>query len=444
MPFPRSAYLHIPFCRRRCFYCDFPIAVVGDKSPTGNGERINGSNSGTISQYVEVLIQEIRQSSDWSAPLETISFGGGTPSLLSVSQLNQILAVLADQFGIATNAEISMEIDPATFDLAQVKGYKAAGVNRISVGVQAFQPELLQLAGRSHMVADIFEAVALIREAGFTNLNLDLISGLPHQTLVQWEDSLERAIALAPTHLSCYDLIVEAGTPFSRQYKPGITPLPSDDLAAAMYRTAQKILTTNGFEHYEISNYAKPGYQCRHNRVYWENRPFYGFGMGATSYLNGERVARPRKTGEYYEWVRSNEEVMSRLRRETFGEGSVESRSAEREWGVGQNSETQHSKLKTQNLSTRSPQSSPPDLLETVMLGLRLAEGLDLARLTDVFGAAAIARLVKCLKPYMKEGYVAIAPVPNATASTQRLWLTDPEGFLFSNLVLTAVFEEFD
>ncbi|MDX2228568.1 MAG: radical SAM family heme chaperone HemW [Leptolyngbyaceae cyanobacterium bins.349] len=421
---PRSAYIHIPFCRRRCYYCDFPIAVVGDKPPTGHGDRINGSNSGTISHYVDVLCQEIRQSAEWGEPLATVFFGGGTPSLLSVQQLGRILAELAQRFGLAANAEISMEIDPATFDLEQLKGYQAAGVNRVSLGVQAFQPELLQGAGRSHTVADILSAIDLIHQANFTNISLDLISGLPQQTLEQWEDSLQQAIALAPTHLSCYDLIVEAGTPFSRQYQPGMKPLPSDELAAEMYRTAQRLLTANGFEHYEISNYAKPGYQCRHNRVYWKNQPFYGFGMGATSYLHGERLARPRKTWEYYEWVAE--------------------RGREREGERGRGDGPQSSVLSPQFLV--STPNAPPDWLDTLMLGLRLAEGLDLAELRQTFGATAIARLWNCLQPFVEAGLVSLAPVSDSepVPHAGTLCLTDPEGFLLSNVVLTRIFEAFD
>lgn len=406
---PRSLYIHIPFCRRRCFYCDFPISVVGDKSPKGTGERINGSNSQTIAHYIDVLLTELRQTAatgkPLDTPLDTIFFGGGTPSLLAAAQVDRILTEVADLFGIAADAEISMEIDPATFDLAQVQGYRAAGVNRASLGVQAFQPELLQVAGRSHTVADIDSAVEMVKTAGFTNISLDLISGLPHQTLDQWEESLHRAIALAPTHISCYDLIVEAGTPFSRQYKPGVHPLPSDDLAADLYRAAQRILTAHGFHHYEISNYAQPGYDCRHNRVYWENRPFYGVGMGATSSVQGDRVARPRKTWDYYQWV----------------EDLIQQPSGDR------------------------PEPTPPDLLDTVMLGLRLAEGLAWSSLRQQFGDAAIARLWRCLQPAIAAGWVNTPTPPDHQPPTSgRLRLTDPEGFLFSNVVLTAVFEEFD
>ncbi|MGQ9869858.1 radical SAM family heme chaperone HemW [Leptodesmis sp.] len=439
--YPRSAYVHIPFCRRRCYYCDFPISVVGDKSPVGGGDRINGRNSRAISHYVEVVCQEIRQLDSLGKPLKTVFFGGGTPSLLAVEQLHQILVTLDQQFGIVADAEISMEVDPGTFDLEQIQGYRSAGVNRVSLGVQAFQPELLAVCGRSHTVAEIYTAIDWIQQAGFTNISLDLISGLPYQTLEYWQDSLEKAIALAPTHLSCYDLTIESVTPFGRQYKPGISPLPSDATTAEMYRMAQRTLTAAGYEHYEISNYARPGYQCRHNRVYWENRPFYGFGMGATSYVGGDRVARPRKTGEYYEWV------------EKGGLGIWDQRSGIRDqgldigdWGLGgemQNAKCkmQNSELKTQNLELRTSDL----LLETLMLGLRLREGLELGELIERFGEAAIAQVWQCLSPYIEKGWV-VGPEPSflPLPTTGRIRLTDPEGFLFSNVVLTDIFEVFD
>jgi oxygen-independent coproporphyrinogen-3 oxidase len=403
---PRSAYIHIPFCRRRCYYCDFPISVVGD--------TLNGSNSGTIARYVEVLTQEIRLTPVRS-PLETVFFGGGTPSLLSAVQVAELLEVLSEQFGITSTAEISMEIDPGTFDLEQLQGYKAAGVNRVSLGVQAFQPELLAACGRSHTLAEVYMAVEQIQQVGIGNFSLDLISGLPHQTLADWQDSLMQAIALEPVHLSCYDLTIETGTPFSRQYRPGNRPLPDDETTAEMYRTAQQLLTQAGYEHYEISNYAKLGYQCQHNRTYWENRPFYGFGMGATSYVNGARVARPRKTREYYAWVESQ---------------------------------------RTSSIANAArTQVNTDQLLDTLMLGLRLVEGLELEQLIQQFGDAAIAQVWKCLRPYGRLGWVvlecageeqlswATAPV---SALTGRIRFTDPEGFLFSNVMLVKLFEQFE
>lgn len=400
---PTAAYVHIPFCRRRCYYCDFPISVVGD--------RRNGSNSGTISQYVDRLCEEICLTENFGQPLTTVFFGGGTPSLLTVPQLQQILQTLDQQFGITSAAEISLEIDPGTFDLAQVQGYKATGVNRLSLGVQAFQPQLLAACGRSHTVADIDHAVNLIHQADIPNYSLDLISGLPQQTLNDWEDSLHQAIALAPTHVSCYDLTVEAGTPFSRQYQPGIAPLPDDETTASMYRLAQQILTGAGYDHYEISNYAKPGYQCQHNRVYWENRPFYGFGMGATSYLRGDRHSRPRKTREYYDWL---------IQRQMEG------------WKDETDPEVALAEV----------------FLDTLMLGLRLAEGLDIEGLRARFGNESISRVWDCLFPYRQQGWVevvwptgAIAQGITTLPETGRIRLTDPEGFLFSNVILVDLFE---
>ncbi|WP_375479526.1 radical SAM family heme chaperone HemW [uncultured Nostoc sp.] len=379
-----SAYVHIPFCRRRCFYCDFPVSVVGD--------RLRGETSGTISQYVEVLCQEIAITPAFGQPLKTIFFGGGTPSLLSAKQLQRILTQLHKHFGIASGAEISMEIDPATFDLAHIVGYRSAGVNRVSLGVQAFQSELLQRAGRSHSVEDIFAAVELIHQVKIPVFSLDLISGLPHQSLDQWQNSLEKAVAIAPTHISIYDLTIEPGTAFGRYYKPGDTPMPTDEATVKMYQMGQQVLTNAGYEHYEISNYAQPGHQCRHNRVYWENRPYYGFGMGAASYVEGKRFTRPRKTREYYQWVQAGGVIDCDV--------------------------------------------TPPKevLLETLMLGLRLAEGLSLAVLVEAFGEEKVKEICRCLQLYFEKGWVEIAE--------GRLRLIDPQGFLFSNVVLAELFEK--
>jgi len=402
---PSSAYVHIPFCRRRCYYCDFPISVVGDKA--------TGSTSGTIAQYVEVLSQEIKTTPAPIRSLQTVFFGGGTPSLLSVEQLGRILDTLNQHFGISADAEISMEMDPGTFSMEQLKGYQDAGVNRVSLGVQAFQDELLSVCGRSHNAIDIFAAIALLRQVEIPDISLDLISGLPHQTLEQWQESLEIAVNLAPTHISSYDLIVEPVTPFGRQYAPGAKPLPTDDTAAKMYELAQEILTSAGYEHYEISNYALPGHQCRHNRVYWQNRPYYGFGMGAASYVQGCRFTRPRTRREYYAWVQ-----------QLIGAG-----------GVVDCPETPEAEI----------------LLETLMLGLRLAEGLSLSALIQQFGEKTLEQIWIALQPHYRQGWVEVVGHHQAVIELQnsqrlptvgRLRLSDPEGFLFSNTVLADLFSK--
>lgn len=386
---PTSAYIHIPFCRRRCYYCDFPVSIVGD--------RLHGENSGTISHYVDALCQEITHTNTSSELLKTIFFGGGTPSLLSVNQLQKIIDTLKLQFGIVNDAEISIEIDPGTFSLEQLQGYCVAGVNRVSLGVQAFQSELLKICGRSHTIEDIYSAIEIIRTVKVPSFSLDLISGLPHQTLAQWQDSLEQVVAIAPNHISIYDLQIEPGTAFNRYYQAGEQPLPTDDMTAQMYRTAQQVLTSAGYEHYEISNYAQLQHQCRHNSVYWHNQPYYGFGMGATSYVQGQRFTRPRKTQEYYQWVKDY--------------------------------------IAANGVLNCLQTSSHEVLLETLMLGLRLSEGISLAILAQQFGVETVAKIWQCLQPYYQQGWVELV-------GTDQLRLTDPEGFLFSNTVLARLFHQ--
>ncbi|MGC9527344.1 MAG: radical SAM family heme chaperone HemW [Limnospira sp.] len=387
-PPPTAAYLHIPFCRRRCYYCDFAVSVVGD--------RRQGENSGMIKEYVGVLCREITTEPQGGVPLQTVFFGGGTPSLLSVGQFDRILRTLDRHFRIAPDAEISVEMDPGTFDLEKLQGFVAAGANRVSVGVQAFQDELLQHCGRSHTVADTFEAIEMIHQVGVANFSIDLISGLPHQTPELWQASLEAALALNPPHLSHYDLIVEPKTPFGRYYQPGEPPLPDEETTADFYRQAQDLLTSRGYRHYEVSNYARPGFECRHNLVYWKNRPYYGFGMGAASYVGGHRLTRPRTRDRYYRWVEAGDKLAG----------------------------------------AEAIARSPDILLETLMLGLRLAEGLDLDRLERQFGRDVLAQIHDTLEPYRDRGWVAV--------TGRRLRLTDPEGFLFSNTILADLFDRLE
>ncbi|MBI4782019.1 MAG: coproporphyrinogen III oxidase [Oscillatoriophycideae cyanobacterium NC_groundwater_1537_Pr4_S-0.65um_50_18] len=394
---PTAAYVHIPFCRRRCYYCDFPISVVGDRPPQWQQGQLQ---FGTIADYVEILCREIRATPRYSAAsLDTVFLGGGTPSLLTSEQLDQILKAIDCCFGIASDAEISMEIDPNTFDLDRLRGYRAAGINRVSLGVQAFQTELLQACGRTHTAADVYAAIEMIHQVNLTNFSLDLISGLPHLTAADWQDSLEKAIALAPSHLSVYDLTIEPGTAFARRYQPGESPLPTDDMTAQMYRAARQTLTQAGYEHYEISNYAKPGYQCRHNRVYWENRSYYGFGMAAASYVQQQRFTRPRQRQAYAAWVQDYENAGGTIACPVTDQ-------AER-------------------------------LLDTLMLGLRLSEGLSLSKLETDFGGRSLQQVLTCLEPFQRQGWVALTGAPDS-----RLRLTDPQGFLFSNVVLSQLFKE--
>jgi len=393
---PTAAYIHLPFCRRRCYYCDFPISVVGD----------TGKSSGNrIEEYIAALIAEIQLTATDQKPLKTVFFGGGTPSLLSPSQLGKIIQAIAKHLGIAADAEISMEIDPGTFDRSQLQGYLAAGLNRFSLGVQTFDQELLKVCGRSHDLASVNSAIAIFQQLNIKNFSLDLISGLPQQTLAHCQASLEQAISVSPPHLSCYDLVLEPVTAFGKQYQPGESPLPNDEDTAQMYRLTQKTLTAAGYEHYEVSNHARSGYQCRHNRVYWENKPYYGFGMGAASYVAGKRFSRPRTRREYYEWLET---------------GAV----------------------------VDAPEVSSTDyLLETLMLGLRLAEGVDLAQ----FSPQVQQDILSCTKVYRDRGWLELTKrdsLPTgdrgmgATRPISQLRFSDPEGFLFSNTVLATLFDK--
>jgi putative oxygen-independent coproporphyrinogen III oxidase len=389
---PTAAYIHIPFCRRRCFYCDFPIAVAGDHA--------RGDTSPRMAAYVETLCREIQATPrlNRDRPLDTVFFGGGTPSLLSAPQVAQILTVLEACLGLAPGAEISMEMDPGSFDLPHLQVLHTLGLNRISLGVQAFQDALLAACGRTHRRQDVDQAIADLVAVGIQNWSLDLISGLPHQTLDIWQASLETAIAHAPAHISVYDLTVEPGTVFEHRYHPGEAPLPTDEATTAMYRLTQATLTAAGYDHYEISNYARPGYHCRHNRVYWENRPYYGFGMGATSYTCHQRFSRPRTTDTYRVWV---EDYVARG-------GQIDC----------------------------TPTPRQEQWLDQLMVGLRLRAGVDLRALAATYGTAAVAELRALLTPEIHKGWVVIDPIP-----APRLRLTDPEGFLFSNQVLVKLFD---
>ncbi|MGG6237658.1 radical SAM family heme chaperone HemW [Nodosilinea sp. AN01ver1] len=390
---PASAYVHIPFCRRRCFYCDFPISVLGNQR--------RGETSGTVERYVDVLCAEIAATPKLNEqPLQTVFFGGGTPSLLAVSQLEHILTQLDRHFGIAPTAEISMEMDPGTFDLEHLQGYLAAGINRISLGVQALDDALLESSGRYHRVADVLRSVDWLHQVAMPNWSLDLISGLPHQTLVGWETGLHKAVALHPHHLSVYDLTVEPQTVFARRYQPGDAPLPTDEQTAAMYRRAQKFLTTHGYDHYEVSNYAQSGHQCQHNLTYWRNQPYYGFGLGATSYTQHQRVGRPRTLATYAEWVKAFQA--------------------------------------TEGIYREPPTPPMEQLLDRLMVGLRLKQGIGGDEVRSLCNSATWATLRTALNPHIDQGWVILEG--DTWDTLQCLRLSDPEGFLFSNVVLSDCF----
>ena len=298
---PRSAYLHIPFCHRRCFYCDFAIVPLGDRA-----DGAGGPGAASIEAYLTLLRREIALAPA-GPPLSTVYLGGGTPSMLSPAQVASLLSALERRFGLAEGAEVSLEMDPASFDEARLAGYMAAGINRVSLGGQSFEDAVLADLGRRHRRADLLQAARWLQRAhdrgGLLSWSLDLLQALPHQDLPLWRHQLRQAVALEAPHLSIYDLIVEPGTVFGRRRERGELELPEEDLAADLMLCTHEQLSAAGYGHYEISNFALPGHASRHNRVYWSGAGWWGFGLGATAAPYGVRQARPRTRQAYAAWL---------------------------------------------------------------------------------------------------------------------------------------------
>ena len=282
---PAGIYLHIPFCRSRCSYCDFATGLY----QTELAER-----------YIEALIKEVASARDWSFPVDTIYFGGGTPSLLSAMQLDRIMGILQKSFAITSDAEITMEMNPGTVTLPGLREFRNLGINRASFGAQTFDDHELARLGRSHTTTETLQTFRDLRTAGFENVSFDLIAGLPGQSLTRWEENVDQAIMLRPEHLSFYLLEVHAGTPLADHIRKGLQPVPDDDLAGVMYERMLERAATAGYEHYEISNLCLPGRSSRHNTKYWTGAPYFGFGCSAHSYDGvRRRWSNERDIGKY-------------------------------------------------------------------------------------------------------------------------------------------------
>ena len=295
-----ALYLHIPFCRHRCSYCDFnTYTTVGELQ----------------APYVAALIEEIRRVGA-AAParpaVPTVFFGGGTPSLLAPEEVAAILDAAREAFDLSPEAEITLEANPETVDVDRLAGFRAAGVNRISYGVQSADAGELALLGREHDFATAVAAVKAAREAGFDNLNLDLIYGLPGQSVGDWQRTLDAVLATAATmpvvtHISLYCLTIEPGTPMQRWLHNGTIMAPDPDTAADQYEAACRAMAGAGFDHYEISNWARPGRECRHNLVYWRNEPYLGLGAGAHGLAGGYRYQVVRLPRAYIKRITNYE-----------------------------------------------------------------------------------------------------------------------------------------
>ncbi len=285
-----SLYIHIPFCAKKCTYCDFNTYADMDES---------------YAPYVDALCREISaMGAHRKRPaVQTIFIGGGTPTVLSISQLRQILQTCSTAFDLSPTAEITSEANPGTVDEYYLRQMLTLGINRISIGAQSFNPAELSMLGRIHAADDISATVAAARRAGIANLNLDLIYALPNQILASWKNTLAQTIALSPEHISLYSLTLEHGTALRAQVARGEFPAPDSDTAADMYELADKLLARAGYAQYEISNWAKPTFECAHNLTYWRNEPYLAMGAGAHSFDEGQRWWNVRAVGQYIEMM---------------------------------------------------------------------------------------------------------------------------------------------
>ena len=372
---PAGVYLHIPFCKSRCSYCDFATDVYRD--------------SRAVERYVDALCREINAFSPriHKDEADTVYLGGGTPSLLTPGQAARILSAVKASFDIAADAEITMEMNPATVSPETLDAYRRLGINRASFGVQTFNDRDLKLLARGHDANDARQTFRLLREAGFSNVSFDLIAGLPGHTLADWSGNLDEAVAMGPEHLSLYLLEIHEATPLAEQIRAGRRPMPDEELAAEMYEMMIDRLADAGYEQYEISNFARPGFESRHNTKYWRLDPVYGFGVSAHSFDGRERYANERDTARYVERI---EEL----------------------------SGAENHREKTTVAS------------EFIFLGLRLVKGIDLDEYEQRFGRSLIEQYSSEVERLRETELVEL--------STARLKLTR-KGMLFSN----TVFAEF-
>jgi oxygen-independent coproporphyrinogen-3 oxidase len=373
-------YIHIPFCAKRCHYCDFNT-YEGQENLAG--------------PYVEALVRDLEQSVKAGAVaveggLKSVFFGGGTPSLLKAGQVADILRAVRKQLGLAPGAEVTLEANPGTADLAKFEAFRAAGINRMSFGFQAKQDKHLQALGRIHSAQESEAAWALARQAGFDNLSLDLMFGLSQQTLEEWQQSLAWAIGFQPEHVSFYGLTIEPGTRFHQWHEQGQLPVPDEDLQADMYELGLRMMAEARLQQYEISNFGRAGKASVHNQFYWLNRDTLGLGAGAWSYVDGKRYSRSKMPSAYIEETR-----------------------------LGRLAASQSESL--QGVDARA---------EAAFLNLRLNAGVDLAEWRQRYGLDLIEEFGPKMQKSLQAGWLE--------HSAGRLKLTD-SGRLLANEVFSAL-----
>jgi len=372
----RAAYVHIPFCVSKCWYCDFN-SYAGLEP--------------VYDDYVHAVITEIQHAHDLAAtrthehalggtpappgepsgasgPLTSVYFGGGTPTTLRAGQLANILDAIRRTLGVAVDGEVTVEANPGTVDAHKLSALRKAGFNRLSIGVQSFDDEFLRSIGRAHTSAQAIDAYSAARKAGFANIGIDLIFALPGQTLDHWRATLDTAAGLLSEHISLYELSIEEGTRFAELCENGRIERVDEDVRVDMYELAIEKLTAAGYEHYEVSNFARPGYRSRHNTVYWLNQPHYGFGAGATSYIDGTRARRVAHARDYIAAIESGSDVI-------------------------ESSETLYPRAR---------------LGETMVLGLRMLDGVDLTRVRDEIGLDPLAEYASQIVDLTARGLIEL------------------------------------
>ncbi|HEY6805197.1 MAG TPA: radical SAM family heme chaperone HemW [Pyrinomonadaceae bacterium] len=288
-------YIHIPFCKSRCSYCDFATGIY---------------QSEVADRYVEALLRDIQitRHRQPTTPIDTIYLGGGTPSMLAPRQIERVLDTVHTNFDVVSPVEITLEINPGSVTPAGLRDFRRAGINRASFGAQTFSDAELARLGRAHDSTDTLNTFAALRETGFENISFDLIAGLPGQTMATWEANVEKSLALQPEHLSFYLLEVHSGTPLAQHIERGIQPKPDDDLAGEMYEVMLERATRAGYEHYEISNLCRAGFESRHNTKYWTGSPYFGFGCSSHSYDGvNHRWSNERDVAKYVELIERGE-----------------------------------------------------------------------------------------------------------------------------------------
>lgn len=344
-----SLYIHIPFCRRKCLYCDFLSAPASERE---------------MESYVNLLVREIKKQSVCYGDHRVVSIflGGGTPSLLPAEETGRILSCVRECFFLELDAEVTLECNPGTATADKLKYYITCGINRLSIGLQSAKDEELARIGRIHSYGCFLETYRLAREAGFHNINVDLMAGLPGQDAASYEETLERVVSLEPEHISAYSLILEEGTPL--YVNQSAYRFPTEEEEREMYGLTGRRLGEAGFHRYEISNYAKTGRECRHNRVYWQRGDYVGFGLGASSMVDNIRWKNPENHRDYADCV----ERMDRA----AGKEPADGVSVERLRGLGL--------LEVQRLTVEE------QMEEFMFLGLRLMEGVDAREFERQFG----------------------------------------------------------